>query len=272
MFRVLLSRILATFRRHQLDEESDEELRAHLDMLQERFIRRGMEPKEAFYAARRQFGGVTQVKQDLRLRRALPGIDAFLQDMRLALRRLNRSKRFTACAALILGLGIGATTAVFAVLDTLVLQPLPYAEPDRLMAFRSLDRRGPRPTPLSYPNFLDFRRENRVFEHLVSYRDAQFTLTDSLPAVSVTGAIVSWDLFEMLGIQPASGRGFLPDEAQPGRHVAVLSHTLWMNRFGGSRDILGKAIPVDGVPLTVIGVGAEAFQFPMAVPAVQLWV
>jgi predicted permease len=272
MLRVLLSRIWATFRRHQLDDEFDEELRAHLDMLQERFIRRGMEPKEAFYAARRQFGGVTQVKQDLRQRRALPLIDVLLQDIRHAFRRLRRSKRFTACAALILALGIGATTAIFAVLDTVVLKPLPYAEPDRLMAFRSLDRRGSRPTLLSYPNFLDFRRENRVFEHLVSYRDAQFTLTDSLPAVSVTGEIVSWNLFPMLGIQPALGRGFRSDEEQPGTHVAVLSHTLWMNRFGGNRDSLGKAIPIDGVPFTVVGVAPEGFQFPMDVPDVQLWV
>ena len=171
-----------------------------------------------------------------------------------------------------MALGIGATTAVFAVLDTVVLKPLPYADPDRLMAFRSLDRRGSRPTLLSYPNYLDFRRENRVFEHLVSYRDAQFTLTDSLPAVSVTGQIVSWNLFPMLGIQPALGRGFRPDEEQPGAHVTVLSHTLWMNRLGGKRDILGKAIPVNGVPFTVIGVAPEGFQFPMDVPAVQLWV
>src|SRR4029450_13949455 len=132
MLRVLLSRIWGTLRKHRLDDEFDEELRAHLDMLQERFIRRGMEPEEAFYAARRQFGGVTQVKQDLRLRRALPVIDALLQDMRLALRRLNRSKRFTACAALVLALGIGATTAVFAVLDTVRLKPLPSPSPERL--------------------------------------------------------------------------------------------------------------------------------------------
>jgi predicted permease len=271
MFRVLLSRIGATFRRRQLDEELDEELRAHLEMLQERFIRRGMEPKEAFYAARRQFGGVTQVRQDLRQRRALPLVDVLAQDIRHASRRLRRSKRFTACAALTLALGVGATTAVFAVLDTVVLKPLPYAEPDRLMAFRSLDRRGSRPTTLSYPNFLDFRRANRVFEHLVSYRDAQFTLTDSLPAVSVTGEIVSWDLFEMLRIRPALGRGFRPDEEHPGTHVAVLSHTLWANRFRGNRDLLGKAIPIDGVPYTVIGVAPEGFQFPMDVPAVALW-
>jgi len=271
MFRAVFSRIRATFRRRQLDEELDEELRSHLDMLQERFIRRGMTPQEAFYAARRQFGGVTQVTQDLRQRRALPLVDVLVQDIRHACRRLRRSKRFTACAALTLALGVGATTAVFAVLDTVVLKPLPYAEPDRLMAFRSLDRRGLRPTMLSYPTFLDFRRENRVFEHLVSYRDAQFTMTDALPAVSVIGEIVSWDLFEMLRIRPALGRGFRPDEERPGTHVAVLSHALWMDRFGGNRDLLGKAIPIDGVPFTVIGVAPEGFQFPVDVPGVRLW-
>src|SRR5262245_7367287 len=220
MFRALFSRIRATFRRDRLDEEFDEELRSHLDMLQDRFIRRGMEPSEAFYAARRQFGGVTQVRQDQRRRRALPVVDVLLQDIRHASRRLRRSKRFTACAALTLALGVGSTSAVFAVLDTVLLKPLPYAEPDRLIAIRSLDRRGLRPTTLSYPNFLDFRRENRVFEHLVSYRDASFTLTDSLPAISVAGEIVSWDMFEMLGIQPALGRGFRPEEERPGTHVA----------------------------------------------------
>src|SRR6476646_1187561 len=272
MLRVLLARIRGTFRRNQLDDEFDEELRAHLEMLQERFIRRGMEPKEAFYAARRQFGGVTQVKQDRRQRRALPLLDVLRQDIRFAFRRLRRSKRFTACAALLLALGIGATTAVFAVLDTVLLKPLPYAEPDRLVAFRSLDRRGSRPSLLSYPNFLDFRRESRVFEHLVSYREEQFTLSDSLPAVAVTGEIVSWDLFPMLGIQPAIGRGFRPGEEQPGTHVAVLSHTLWTNRFAGNRDVLGTAIPVNGVPFTVIGVAPDGFQFPMDVPVVQLWI
>jgi predicted permease len=272
MLRVLLSRIRAAFRTRQLDDELDEELRAHLDMLQERFMRLGMDREEAFYAARRQFGGATQVREDLREQRALPMLDVLLQDIRHARRRLRRSKRFTACAALTLALGIGATTAVFAVLDTVVLKPLPYAEPDRLMAFRSIDRRGSRPSPLSYPNFLDFRKENRVFEHLVSYRDAQFTLSDSLPAVSVTGEIVSWDLFPLLGMRPALGRGFRPDEERPGTHVAVLGHTLWMNRFGGNHDILGKAISVNGVPFTVVGVAPERFSFPLDAPAVQLWV
>ena len=272
MLRGLLSRIRGTFGRRRIDQEVDEEVRQHLDMLQQRFMRRGMDPVEAFHAARRQFGGVTQVKEDLRERRSLPRVDVLAQDIRHAFRRLRRTKRFTASAALTLALGIGATTAVFAVLDTVVLRPLPYAEPDRLMAFRSLDRRGAQPAPLSYPTFFDFRDENRVFEHLVSYRDAPFTLTDSLPTIQVVGEIVSWDLFPLLGIQPQRGRGFRPEEERPGTHVAVLGHALWTNRFGGDERIVGKAIPLNGVPFTVVGVAPAGFKFPMDMPAVELWV
>jgi predicted permease len=273
MLRVWLSRIRGTFSKRRMDEGLDQELRAHLDMLRERFIRQGMEPVEAFYAARRQFGGLTQVKQDLQERRALPFIDALVQDIRHAFRQLRRSMRFTASAAVTLALGIGATTAVFAVLHTVILQPLPYAQPDRLMAFRTLDRRGAaQPTLLSYPDFFDFREQNRVFDHLVSYRDAPFTLTDSLPATQVIGEIVSWDLFPMLGIQPDLGRGFRPEEERAGAHVVVLSHALWTNRFSRNSEIVGKAIPINGAPFTVIGVAPERFRFPVDIPAVQLWV
>ena len=176
MVRVLLSRILGTFRRRRLDEEFNDEVRVHMEMLAQRFIGRGMDPAEARYAARRQFGGVTQMKENLRERRALPPIDVLVQDVRHAFRHLGKAKAFTASAALTLALGIGASTAVFAVLDAVVLRPLPYAQPDRLMAFRSIDRRGtPHPAPLSYPTFFDFRSQTRVFEHLGSYRDSRFT-------------------------------------------------------------------------------------------------
>ncbi len=273
MLREALSRILGTLRRRRLDEEFDEEVRRHLEMLEERFIARGMDPAEASYAARRQFGGVTQVKQDLRERRALPAMDVLVQDVRHAFRQLGKAKGFTASAALTLALGIGASTAVFAVLDTVVLRPLPFAEPDRLMAFRSMDRRGtPHPTQLSYPDFFDFRKQNRVFQHLVCYRDAGFTLTDSLPAIQVVGAIVSWDLFPMLGVQTELGRGFLPEEENPGTHVVVLSHGLWKSRFAGDKGILGRAIRINGMPFTVVGVAPAGFQFPADTRAVELWV
>ncbi len=272
MLRVWLSRVRGTFRRRRLDVELDEELRAHLEMLQERFVERGMDPTEAFYAARRQFGGLTQVKEDLREQRALP-LDVLARDVGLALRQMRRSWRFTASAALTLALGIGATTAVVAVLQAVVLRPLPYAEPDRLVALRSLDRRGGgQPTQLSYPTFFDFREQNHAFERLVSYRDAPFTLTDSHPPLQVQGEIVSWDLFPLLGMAPERGRGFRPDEERPGTQVVVLSHALWMSRFGGDGAVVGRAIPLNGTLFTVVGVAPRGFQFPLDVPGVQLWV
>src|SRR5690242_15129104 len=132
MVRNVYSRIIGAARRRRLENESDQEIQAHLQLLAERFIRNGMHPDEAAYAARRQFGALTQLKEDLRERRALPPIDVLVQDVRHAFRQLRRAKGFTISAALTLALGIGATTAVFAVLDTVVLRPLPYPRSDRL--------------------------------------------------------------------------------------------------------------------------------------------
>ncbi len=271
MVRTALSRMSAFFRRRRLEQEFDEEVRIHLDLLTQRFIRQGMRPSEAAFAARRQFGGVTRAKQDRRDQHALP-VDALARDVRHAVRMLGKSKGFALTAALTLAMGIGASTAVFAVLDSVVLRPLPYAEPERLMAFRSMSQRGGlHPTSLSYPNFFDFRKENRVFEHMVSYRDSRFTLTDSLPAIQVPGMIVSWDLFDALGVRPALGRGFLPEEETRGAHVVVLSHALWQSRFGGDRRILGRQIQMKGRLFTVTGVAPAGFQFPVDSPGVQLW-
>jgi len=271
MLRRFWARLSATIRPRQ-EEEFDEELREHLSLLQERFIRQGMASDEAFYAARRQFGGLTRLGQQIREQRRLPVIEELGRDVRNAVRQLVRSKAFTASAALILALGIGATTAVFAVMHAVVLRPLPYADPDRVMAFRSVDRRnGPEATQISYPNFLDFRTRNRVFDHFVSYRESSFTLNDPQPAAQVTGVIVSWDLFQLLGVQPALGRGFLPDEERPGTHAVVLSHALWADRFGAKPGIVGRTVPIGGVPYTVVGVAPEGFEFPLDLPGAQLW-
>ena len=272
MLRALLSRVAATFGRRRLDREIDEEVQNHLALLEERFTRQGMRPTEAFYAARRQFGGVTQMKDELRERRALPPLDVIIQDARHAFRQLQKARWFTASAALTLALGIGASTAIFAVLDAVVLRPLPFAQPDRLMSVASFDRRGGgHPTNLSYPTFLEFRSRNHAFEHLVCYRDNRFTLTDTLPAIQVEGQIVSWDLLPLLGVQPELGRGFLPEEEKPGAHAVVLSHSLWLSRFGGDRRIAGKRIHINGEIYTVTGVAPRGFHFPVDDQAAQLW-
>ncbi len=271
MLRAFVSRVRALFERRRLDEEFDDEARLHIELLQERFIRQGMDPAEASAAARRQFGGVTRVKQDVREQRGFALLDVLRQDVRHACRRLRKSPRFAVSAIFPLALGIGAVTAVFAVLDSVVLQPLPYAEPDRLMAFRSLSRRGA-PGLLSYPDFFDFRERTRVFDRLVSYRDATFVFTDGQPAIQLTGEIVSWDLFSLLGVQPALGRGFLAAEERPGTRVAVLSYGLWTTRFGANPAVLGRTLPINGEPFSIVGIAPRGFQFPLDLPDVQLWV
>jgi predicted permease len=270
--RTLLSRIAGTFRRRRLEEEFDEEVREHIGLLERRYIRQGMAPEEAHYAARRQFGGVTQMKEELRDRRALPFFDLLARDARHAFRQLRKSKGFTATAALTLALGIGSSTAVFAVLNAVVLRPLPFAQPGRLMAFRPMDRRGaPHRTVLSYPNFFDYRRENRVFERLVCYRADRYTLTDSLPAIQAPGQVVSWDLFPLLGVQPALGRGFRPEEERAGSLVVVLSDRLWRSRFGADPAILGRRVRINGGLYSVVGVAPAGFHFPVDDPSVDLW-
>jgi len=272
MFRPWLARLAGSFNRNAKDDEFDEEARVHLDLLTERYVAQGLSRTDAHYAARRQFGRLIRVKEDLRARRALPGLDAIARDVRHSVRQLRRTPWFTVAAALTLALGIGASTAVFAVLDTVVLRPLPYPGSDRLMAFRSIDRRGtPHPTSLSYPTFFDFRSGTRVFDHLVCYRGSRFTLTDSMPAMQVSGAIVSWDFFPTLGVQPALGRGFVKEEEKPGVHVAVLAESLWRSRFASDPQIVGKTVRINGNPFTVVGVAPRGFQFPMDAPDVQLW-
>jgi predicted permease len=270
--RTLLSRIRAIFQQASADRELDAEVQSHLDMLVQRFRSQGMSEEEARHAARRQFGGVAQLKEDLRDRRGLPHLEILWRDVRYALRQLRNAPAFTAAAVLTLALGIGANTAVFAVVDAVVFRPLPYPEPNRLVAFASWVTRGtPHPDVLSYPNFFDFRSGNRVFEDFVCYRDEEFSLSGHGEAIHVDGEIVSWDLFPLLRVQPELGRGFLPDEEKPGTNVAVLSHELWQSYFGGDRNVVGRPATINGRAFTIVGVAPPGFHFPIPNPSVQLW-
>ena len=268
--RSILFRILASFSNHRHEEEFDEEVQGHLAMLAERFMRQGMSPEEAAYAAKRQLGSVTRTKESLRERRALINFDALLRDLTYAFRQMKRALGFTATAILTLALGIGATTAVFAVVYAVLLKPLPYPNPNGLVLLEMRDAHGS-PHSLSYPNFFDLRASNQVFEHMVSFRGDQFTLSDTEPAIHVDGEIVAWDLFQLLRIRPELGRGFLPEEERAGTHVVVLSHELWQSRFAANKAIVGHAIRINGDLFTVVGVAPSGFVFPPQSPNVQLW-
>ncbi|PYP38733.1 MAG: hypothetical protein DMD48_08740, partial [Gemmatimonadetes bacterium] len=202
----------------------------------------------------------------------------FASALRSGLKRLKQfpappdRPAFALAGILTLALGIGGNTTVFSVVNAVILRPLPYPESDRLVSVQSRDIRGtPHPTDLSYPTFFDFRAENNVFEHIVSYRDSEFTLTGTDQPIHLRGQIVSSDLFPMLHVQPALGRGFLPREEDAAERAVILSHELWRGRLGGDPAIVGTTLMIDGQPHTVVGVAPPRFEFPITQDPAQMW-
>ena len=193
------------------------------------------------------------------------------QDIRYALRQLRKNLGFTGVAVLTLALGIGANTAVFSVVDAVMLRPLPYHQPGRLIEAQSINSHNPQPSAISYPDFFDWRSQNHTLDHLVSYHDNSFTLTGLERPEQVDAEIVSWDLVPALGITPELGRGFTADEEKAGTHVVLLSHALWASHFGADKSIVGKAVHLSGDLYTVIGVMPATFRFPMNQPRVGIW-
>ena len=199
-------------------------------------------------------------------------MQTLLQDVRFGLRMLARNPGFTAVAVITLALGIGANTAVFSVVDAVLLKPLPYADPDRLATVESLDRRhAPVPHTLSYPDFFDFRAQNHVFEHLITGRDTNLVLTGAGEPRQLDAEMVTWDAFPALGVRPNQGRGFLPSEETRGTHVVVLSHSFWQKQFGGDPSLVGRTITLDRKPYTVVGIAPAGFAYPPNEPNIQLW-
>lgn len=199
-------------------------------------------------------------------------MNTLLQDLRYALRQLRKNPGFALVAILTLALGIGANTAVFSAVDAVLLKPLPFAHPERLLAVDELDTRGvSHQGTFSYPDFFDWRAQNHTLAHLVSYRYDQFALSGQGKPRQIGGVIASWDLFPALGVQPSLGRGFTASEEQAGAHVAVISHGLWKQQFGGDPHVIGRVISLERRPCTIIGVMPAGFRFPVENPDVQIW-
>ncbi len=198
-------------------------------------------------------------------------MSVLLRDLRYALRQLWNAPGFVSAAVITLALGIGANTAVFSVVNTVLLKPLPYTQPDRLVTVESMDMRVPVPNDLSYPDFFDFRAQNHVFEHFITSRDGNFALTGTGQPLQLDGEMVTWDLFQALGAGPELGRAFVESEEAAASHVVILSHKLWEQQFGGDRDIVGHSITLDRKPYTVVGVAQPGFVFPVNEPNIQLW-
>ena len=192
------------------------------------------------------------------------------RDLRYAVRMMWRNPGFTAAAALTLALGIGANSAIFSLVNAVLLRPLPYGNVDRLSMIWGGDRsRGMEPEPVTPADFAEWRADGRFFEQMAGSRDATYSLTGKGDPESIFGYRFSADFFSVLGVMPALGRTFLVEEDRPGANrVVVLSHALWMRRFGGDAGILGEAIMLNGEPYTVIGVMPPGFQHPQSA---ELW-
>src|SRR5215813_2085043 len=199
-------------------------------------------------------------------------MNSLWQDIRYALRVLAKQPGFTAVVVLTLALGIGASTAIFSVINAVILEPLPYAESDRLVAIQGTDLHlGEMHRPLSYPDFSDFRAQNRTLESVAAYDRSTSTLTGSGEPLHIDSAIVSTNMFDVLRVQPLLGRTFVVSEDKPGVRVAILSHRLWASRFGAKSDIIGRTISLDTKPYTVIGVMPASFQFLPTAQTPELW-
>jgi putative ABC transport system permease protein len=245
-------------RRQTLESGLDEEIRFHIDQQIEKNRRAGMSPDEARRQALLKFGGVERVRESTwdEIRPAL--LEDSVRDLRHGVRVLRRAPGFSAAAVVTLALGIGATSAIFSVVRTVMLEPLPYREPDRIVTVWETTRGGTQRNVIAPANFVAWRERTRTLEHLGMVGPGSVAMVINGQAIEVAGLAFSSDVFRALGVQPALGRAYTAEE-DVGDAVIVLSHEFWQRRLGGRRDVLDMTLTTDGSPRTVVGVMPPGF-------------
>jgi macrolide transport system ATP-binding/permease protein len=249
-------------RREQRDREIAAEIQTHLELEAGEQRERGLPPVAAHDAARRAFGNVALVTEDTRAAWGWTAVEQFMQDVRYAVRTMRRSPGFAFTAILSLAMGIGVNAAMFSMADALLFRPLAIREPGGVAVIRSTSPERAF-DGVSYPDFKDFRDKSQSFDGVIAHRLWMMSLAktaDAVPQMRM-GMKVSRDFFQTLGVEPALGRAFLPDEVDvPGRDgVAVLSHSFWMNEFDGDPRIVGRTIYVSDTPVTIVGIAPKLF-------------
>jgi predicted permease len=260
MLSDLFIRLRALFRRNAVENELDDELRFHFDQQVDKYVRSGLRREEAQRRTRLEFGGLDQVKEQCRDARGLRFLETLAHDLRYSLRTMRKSPGFTAVAILTLALGIGANTAMFSVVQGVVLAPLRYFQPDRLVMVWENNPRFPR-VWVSYPNFLDWQRTARSFQQMAAFIEQGVDLTGPGTPEHLSGKEISSGFFGTLGAELTLGREFSPGEDRHGgTPVVILSNRLWRNRFDGSPEALGKSVTLDGVDYTIVGITPLGFR------------
>ncbi len=262
-----IRRLMAVFRYEQLDNDLDEEMAAHLDLATEEYIQRGMSPGEARRHALIRFGSPGRAKERHRDVRGLPAVEILIQDIRYSLRAFRRNRGFTIVAVLILALGIGANIAVFSVVNTILLRPLPFPDPQQL-AWLAVGNGEGGLSSVTYTvsAYEEFQRHNQSFQQITSYNpflgNSETKLIGRGEPQPVAGLMIAENFFQTLGVQPLLGRFFLPEECQKGGPPAViLGHAFWQRQFSGDPNIVGQAITLNNTSATVVGVLPPSFDF-----------
>jgi putative ABC transport system permease protein len=254
-------RLRSLFRRAETDQELDEELRDHLERRTEEYVAKGIAPQEARWRARLDLGGVEQTKEKCRDTRRVNWFQDFVQDLLYGLRTLRKSPGFAIAATLTLALGIGANTAIFSVVYGVLLEPLPYHDPARLIL---LNETTPKVgmVSVSDPNFLDWRSQSTTFSQMAAAHEAGFNLSGISQPESISGEAVSPNFLSLLGVRPFLGRDFVASEERSGAApVVMLSFPLWQSHFGSDPAVVGRTVLFDGRSFTIIGVLPRNFRW-----------
>jgi len=262
-FERIKKRWRALFRSEELERDLDAELRFHLESDTAQNLQSGMSAEEARLAALRSFGGVEQSKEECRDARRVKVVRELCQDVRYALRMLRKHPTFTAVSVITLALGIGANTAIFSVVSAVLLRPLPYPEPERLMQIgRSYS--GNEVYPASEPKFMFWRDNNQSFEAMAATQGfgSGVNASGGSEPEYVEGIRVSSEFFRVLGVLPATGRIFTKEEDSPsGERVVILTDGLWRRRYAADEKMIGKTVTLNGVNHVVVGILPASFQY-----------
>ena len=261
-WNILRDRVRALRQRETVIDDIDREMRLHVEMQVEANIKAGMSPADARERAMRSFGNVNRAVDAAYDVKGGGLFETLAQDIRYGARMLAKHKAFTSIAVITLALGIGANTAIFSVVNELLLQPLPFRDADRVVMLWEVSSEGRHQNSTSRANFRSWRDQSTSYQQLAAFTDQRVNLTGIGEPEELSGQLATPELFKVLGVDPLLGRTFLPEDAEPGKDdVTVLSYGLWQRRFGGQPNVVGQAITLNDQKFTVIGVMPPSFQF-----------
>ena len=274
ILRIIQRRVHSLLHRSRADAELQREIEIHIQQLIRQGIAAGMTEMEARAIALRDFGPIETTKEKCRDTRGVSWIQDFTQDLRYGLRILRESPGFTTVAVLTLALGIGANTAIFSIVDAVLLRSLPYPDPDQLvLMFNAPVKRPDALAGVSYRDFTEYRKQNGVFSEMAGNTFHDLTLTGAGEPSTVNTADVTPEIFPLLSAKPLAGRTLLPEDGKQGSAaVAVVSENLWRSRFGSNPGLVGQSITLDMRPFTVVGILPASFRFPEGAPQQDVWI